>query len=73
MSVMPWCILKDEVDRFGPVKSSVNIMLAMTSVNRNPVESWFVARFASEPEASLPLLKSLVRNSSRKPVSLNPD
>ena len=58
MSVMPWWYFKDEVDRFGPVKSSVKYHAGDDLVNRNPVESWFVARFASEPEASLPLLKS---------------
>jgi len=57
MSVMPWWHFKDEVDRFGPVKSSMKYHAGDDLVNRSPVESWLVARFASEPEASLPLLK----------------
>ena len=58
MSVMPWWYFKDEVDRFGPVKSSVKYHAGDDLVNRNPVESWLVARFASGPEACLPLLKT---------------
>ena len=57
MSVMPWWYFKDEVDRFGPVKSSAKYQAGDDLVNRNPVESWLVARFASGPEACLPLLK----------------
>ena len=59
MSVMPWWHFKDEVDRFGPVISSVKYHAGDDLVNRNPVESWLTYRFASEPEASLPLLKAL--------------
>ena len=51
---MPWWHFKDEVDRFGPVKSSVKYHAGDDLVNRNPVESWLVARFASEPEACCP-------------------
>ncbi len=58
MSVMPWWDFKDEVDRFGSVKSSRKYHAGDDLVNRNPVESWLVARFASDPEASLPLLKA---------------
>jgi hypothetical protein len=58
MSVMPWWYFKDEVDRFGPVKSSVKYHAGDDLVNRNPVESWLAAGFASEPEACLPLLKA---------------
>ena len=58
MSVMPWWYFKDEVDRFGPVKSSVKYHAGDDLVNRNPIESWLVARFASEPQACLPMLKS---------------
>jgi len=58
MSVMPWWHFKDEVDRFGPVKSSVKYHAGDDLVNRNPVESWLVARFASGPEVCLPLLKA---------------
>ncbi|MFC1943832.1 MYG1 family protein [Chloroflexota bacterium] len=57
MSVIPWWYFKDEVDRFGPGKSSVKYHAGDDLVNRNPVESWLVARFASEPEACLSLLK----------------
>jgi len=57
-AVMPWWYFKDSVDRFGPVKSSVKYHAGDDLVNRNPVESWLVARFASGPEACLPLLKS---------------
>jgi hypothetical protein len=58
MSVMPWWYFKDEVDRFGAAKSSVKYHAGDDLVNRNPVESWLVARFASKTEACLPLLKS---------------
>ena len=58
MSIMPWWNFKDEVDRFGPVKSSVKYHAGDDLVNRNPMESWLTARFASEPEACLALLKS---------------
>ncbi len=58
MSVMPWWSFKDEVDRFGAAKSSVKYHAGDDLVNRNPVESWLTARFASETEACLPLLES---------------
>jgi len=58
LSVMPWWHFKDSMDRFGPGKSSVIYSAGDDLVNRNPVESWFAASFASEPEASLPLLKA---------------
>jgi len=58
MSVMPWWHFKDSVDRFGPGKSSIKYHAGDDLVNRNPVEIWLMARFASEPEASLPLLKA---------------
>lgn len=58
MSVMPWWHFKDSVDRFGPVKSSLKYHAGDDLVNRNPVEIWLMASFASEPEASLPLLKA---------------
>ncbi len=57
LSVMPWWHFKDEVDRFGPVRSSLKYHAGDDLVNRNPVESWLVDRFAAEPAASLPLLK----------------
>lgn len=58
LSVMPWWNFKDSVDRFGPVISSKKFQAGDDLVNRNPVESWWVDRFASDPQASLPLLKS---------------
>jgi hypothetical protein len=58
MSVMPWWNFKDEVDRFGPVQSSIKYHAGDDLVNRNPIESWLTARFASEPEACNTLLKS---------------
>jgi len=58
MSVMPWWNFKDEVDRFGPVRSSVKYHAGDDLVNRNPVESWLVNSFASEPETCLPMLKA---------------
>ncbi len=58
MSVMPWWYFKDEVDRFGPVKSSAKYRAGDDLVNRNPVESWLTASFASGPEAVPPLLKA---------------
>jgi hypothetical protein len=58
LSIMPWWDFKDSVDRFGPVKSSVKYHAGDDLVNRNPMESWLTDSFASEPEASLPMLKS---------------
>jgi len=58
MSVMPWWHFKDSVDRIGPGKSSIKYHAGDHLVNRNPVENWLMARFASEPEAALPLLKA---------------
>ncbi|MBI4330589.1 MAG: MYG1 family protein [Chloroflexi bacterium] len=58
MSVMPWWHFKDSVDRIGPVKSSVKYHAGDDLVNRNPVEIWLTATFASEPQASLSLLKA---------------
>ncbi len=58
LSVMPWWDFKDSVDRFGPVKSSIKYHAGDDLVNRNPVETWLTTSFASDPEASLPLLKS---------------
>ncbi len=58
LSVMPWWHFKDSVDRFGPGKSSEKFHAGDDLVNQNPVESWLTARFASEPKASLPLLKT---------------
>jgi hypothetical protein len=58
MSTMPWWNFKDSVDRFGPGKSSVTYNAGDDLVNRNPVESWLVDRFASGPETCLPLLKT---------------
>jgi hypothetical protein len=58
LSVMPWWHFKDSVDRIGPVRSSQKYQAGDDLVNRNPVENWLVDRFASEPQASLPLLKS---------------
>jgi hypothetical protein len=57
MSIMPWWHFKDSVDHLGPVKSSIKYHAGDDLVNRNPVEIWLMARFASEPEATLPLLK----------------
>ncbi len=58
LSVMPWWNFKDSVDRFGPVLSSKKFQAGDDLVNRNPVEDWLVDRFASDPQDSLPLLKS---------------
>ncbi len=58
MSVLPWWQFKDSVDRIGPGKSSLKYQAGDELVNRNPVETWLTAVFASEPEASLPVLKA---------------
>jgi hypothetical protein len=57
LSVMPWWDFKDEVDRFGPQRASVKYNAGDDLVNRNPVEDWLVAYFASEVEKSIPLLR----------------
>ena len=58
LSVQPWWRFKDSVDRIGPVRSSQKFNAGDDLVNRSPVEAWLVDRFASEPQASLPLIKS---------------
>jgi hypothetical protein len=62
LSVMPWWAFKDEVDRFGPVESSIKYLAGDDLVNRSPVESWLVARFASDTQDSLPMLKTFGRH-----------
>jgi len=57
MAVMPWWNFKDEVDRFGPVRSSLKFHAGDDLVNRNPMEIWLTGAFAAAPEASLPMLK----------------
>lgn len=58
LSIMPWWYFKEEVDRFGPIAASSKYHAGDELVNRNPMESWLTARFASDPEGSLPLLRS---------------
>ena len=58
MSIMPWWYFKDSVDRIGPVNSSIKYHAGDDLVNRNPVEIWLTASFASDTEASLHLLKA---------------
>lgn len=58
MTVMPWWHFKDEVDRFGPVRSSLKYHAGDDLVNRNPVEAWLVFRFAADPDATVPWLKT---------------
>ncbi len=62
MSIMSWWHFKDEVDRFGPGKSSTKFNAGDDLVNRNPVEMWLTATFASDPQATLPLLKAFGAN-----------
>ncbi|MBN2240872.1 MAG: MYG1 family protein [Dehalococcoidales bacterium] len=57
MSVMPWWHFKDEVDRFGPARSSVKYNAGDELVNDNPVENWLTAAFSSQPAESLPVMK----------------
>ena len=59
MSIMPWWQFKDSIDRIGPGRSSIKYNAGDDLVNRNPVETWLKARFASDPNATLPLLKDL--------------
>lgn len=58
MSVMPWWHFKDEVDRFGPTKSSIKYNAGDVLVNQNAVENWLLRYFAAEPNACIPILKS---------------
>jgi len=57
MSVLPWWWFKDSVDRIGPVKSSEIFHAGDDLVNRNPVESWLVTRFAAEPDKCVAMLR----------------
>jgi hypothetical protein len=58
LSVQPWWHFKDSVDRLGPFTASQIFKAGDDLVNRNPVETWLVNRFAADPQASVPLLKS---------------
>ncbi len=58
LAMMPWWDFKDYVDRIGPVRASEKFDAGDDLVNRNPVEDWFVDRFASDPQSMLPILKS---------------
>lgn len=58
LSVMPWWHFKDMVDRVGPVRASAKFNAGDDLVNRNPIENWLVDQFVSDPQGSLPLLKS---------------
>lgn len=57
LSVMPWWKFKDEVDRYGPRNSSIRFDAGDDLVNRNPVEDWLTASFASDAVKTVPLLK----------------
>lgn len=59
MSVLPWWSFKDSVDRFGPVRSSMDYHAGDPLVNRSPLEDWLTDFFAAEPLQAVPLLKSL--------------
>jgi hypothetical protein len=58
LSLLPWWYFKDAVDRFGPVIASDKYHAGDNLVNRNPVDSWLLSRFAAKTQASLPMLKS---------------
>jgi hypothetical protein len=58
LSSTPWWRFKDSVDRLGPVISSLKFKAGDDLVNRNPVENWLTASFASAPQASIPMLKA---------------
>jgi hypothetical protein len=75
LSFLPWWGFKDSVDRIGPVKSSQKFQAGDDMVNRNPMENWLVDRFASEPQASLPLLRSfgsqIIEDAQRLKIQIN--
>jgi hypothetical protein len=58
LSIMPWWHFKDSVDRIGARRSSAIFGAGDDLVNRNPMEEWLVDRFASDPESTLPLLRT---------------
>ncbi len=58
LSIVPWWRFKDSVDRIGPGRSSTLFRAGDDLVNRNPVEDWLTDRFASQPQDTLPLLRS---------------
>lgn len=59
LSVLPWWSFKETVDRLGALRASQAFGAGDPLVNRSPVEDWLMRRFASDPDASLPLLRSL--------------
>lgn len=58
LSTLPWWHFKDEVDRFGPARSSVKYNAGDDLVNKNPMEMWMTSRFANDPEACQSMLRS---------------
>jgi len=58
LSALPWWHFKDEVDRFGPVRSALKYNAGDDLVNKNPMEMWLTSRFANNPETSQSMLKS---------------
>lgn len=58
MSSLPWWKFKDDVDRFGPVRSSLKFNAGDDLVNRNPMEMWMTSRFANDPESTQSMLKN---------------
>jgi Uncharacterised protein family (UPF0160) len=58
LSIVPWWRFKDSVDRIGARRSSRVFGAGDDLVNRNPMEEWLVDRFASDPESTLPLLRT---------------
>ena len=56
LSVQPWWHFKDEVDRFGPVKTAQKYGAGDDLVNRSPVETWLVDTFAATTKPSAELL-----------------
>ena len=70
LSVLPWWRFKDSVYRIGHVKSSQIFQAGDARVNRNPVEQWFMNKFALEQQSSLPMLKSFGAHISENARSL---
>jgi hypothetical protein len=62
MSVLPWWDFKDNVDRIGAGRASVQFSAGDELVNKNPVEIWLTDYFVSNTSKALPLLKSFGTN-----------
>lgn len=57
LSNLTWWQFKDRIDRFGPVRTGAEIGAENLRCTYSPFEEWYLERFASDPNETLPLMK----------------